>query len=658
MEQAIFHDILILLGVAVFLLAIFRYLNLPLILAYLIAGVLVGPYGLAWIPSVEGTRYLAEFGLVFLMFTIGLEFSLSRLVAMRRYVVGLGGAQVFVSFAVFAMFLKWWGLSTEASIVIGAVMSLSSTAIVMKLLTEQLEQTSRHGQYAFSVLLFQDLIVVPFLILVPALSGDTQHSLAYELGKALVKSVLVLVFIFALGRWLLRPLLHQVAEARSREMFMLTVLLLTLSAAWMTHTAGLSLALGAFLAGMMLGETEYRHQVEGDILPFRDVLLGLFFITVGMLFNPGAALNDWAWVLAALFGVIVFKGGLIFLLGKLFSMETGVAIRTGLILAQGGEFSFALIMQSERYQILPEDVKQVVLAAILLSMALAPLIVRYNGAIAKILVPSYTRTRSSNLDRIREEARAVDEGHVIICGYGRSGQNLAWMLEQEGINSLALDLDAVRVRDARDAGKPVAYGDVARRDVLLAAGLERARAMSISFNDVDTALRVLELTRSLRPDMPVVVRTMNDEDLELLYEAGATEVVPESLEGSLMMGSHVLLLLGAPMSHIIRQIRDVRGAQYRMLRGYFHGQEMQTVDSQAYQERLHSINLVEGARAVGSKLKDIGLDQFDVKVTMIRRGVGQNISPDPDLELMVGDVLVLYGGPASLEDAERHLLEG
>ncbi len=658
MDPIGFHSILILLGVAVVLVALFRYLQLPQILAYLCAGIIVGPYGMGWIPDLEGTRYLAEFGLVFLMFTIGLEFSLPRLIAMKHIVFGLGGAQVFISCVVFG-FVAWsLGVSPQGAIVIGGMLAMSSTAIVMKLLTEQLEQNSRHGRHAISVLLFQDLVVVLFLILIPAVSGETEQSVWSMLGGVLLKSVLVLVGIILLGRWLLRPFFHEVASAKLREFFMLAVLLLTLASAWVTEVAGLSLALGAFLAGMMLGETEYRHQVEGDILPFRDILLGLFFVTIGMMLDLSIVQQLWPWVLASVAAIIVFKTLLILGLGKLFGFETGVALRTGMVLSQVGEFAFALLLQADRFQLFSVQASQILLASVVLSMMVAPLTVRHNGRIAKHLVPSYNRARASNLEIIRAEVEGESQ-HVILCGYGRSGQNLAWMLEQEGVPSLALDLDPVRVRDARDAGKPVVYGDVTRRDVLEAAGLHRAAAIAISFYDVSSALKILGVTRHVRPDMPVIVRTMDDADLERLKTAGATEVVPESLEGSLMMGSHLLLLLGVPVSRIVRHVRDVRADRYRMLRGFFHGEDMfDGKETHAYQERLHSVTLPDGAKAVGKLLVDLHLEEAGVSVSAVRRGGIRGPEPAPHTKLAAGDVLVLYGTPEALEAAEKILLEG
>jgi CPA2 family monovalent cation:H+ antiporter-2 len=652
------HVILILLAVAVVLVMVFRYLRLPPVLAYLAAGVLVGPHGLGWVPASEATRTLAEFGLVFLLFTVGLEFSLPRLLAMKATVFGLGGAQVLLTSLTFGLIAWWLEVPAEGALVIGGMLAMSSTAIVAKLLIEQLEQNSRHGRAALGVLLFQDLAVVPFLLLIPALGGAMAGPVWSALGIALIKSVAVLAFILATGRWLLRPLFHEIAQAKNRELFMFVVLLLVLAAASMSELAGLSLALGAFFAGMMIGETEYRHQVEGDILPFRDILLGLFFVTIGMLLDPAAVARQGPLIAAGVAGLIAFKTLVVLVAGRMFGLETGVALRTGLVLSPGGEFAFALLLQATDYRLFGADVSQGVLAIVILSMIAAPLVIHFNGFIARRLVRSYTRARDSNLDTIRAEAGDV-RGHVIICGYGRSGQNLAWMLEQEGVASLALDLDAVRVRDARDAGKSVAYGDVTRRDVLEAAGLHRARALVVSFNDVNAALKVLEITRHVRPDMPVIVRTMDDAELERLKTAGATEVVPESLEGSLMMGSHLLLLLGVPVSRIVTHVRDVRRDRYRMLRGFFHGRyEYEESAAHAYQERLHSVTLPEGAVAVGRRLADLHLDELGITVSAVRRGGIRGPEPSPETTLQAGDVLVLYGTPEGLEEAEKVLLQG
>ena len=657
MHSLALGHILVLLGVAVVLVAVFRYLHLPQVLAYLCAGLLIGPYGLAWIPDIDGIRQLAEFGLVFLMFTIGLEFSLPQLLAMKRVVLGLGGAQVLLSGVAIGVAVGLLGVPIRAAIVVGAVLSLSSTAISLKLLVEQVEQHSRHGWAAIGVLLFQDLAVVPFLIVIPMLAGGKPESALVTLAWALLKGGAVLLAILLAGPAILRPAFHRVALARSREFFMLTVLLVTLASAWLTRMAGLSLALGAFVAGIMIGETEYRHQVESDILPFRDVLLGLFFITVGMLLNVAVLRSLWPWVLGGLMAMLALKIGLVTVLGRAFGLESGVALRTGLVLAESGEFGFALLIQAQRVHLLPDRLVEGVLATMVLSMLLAPLIIRFNGRIAVRMVPNYRERRRSNLDAIRSEAKS-SQGHVIVCGYGRSGQNLAWMLKQEDLPSIALDLDPVRVRDARDAGEPVIYGDAARADILQAAGLMQARALAISFVGVPVALRILGIARQFRPDMPVIVRTMDDRDLDQLKAAGAVEVVPESLEGSLMMGSHLLLLLGVPVSRVLRQVQTVRRDLYRMLHGFFHGAASEDQAEESYRERLHSVMLPSGANAVARRLADLDLGKYGVVVTAVRRSGISGSSPSGDIRLADGDVLVLYGTPEALNIAEKILLQG
>ena len=368
-------------------------------------------------------------------------------------------------------------------------------------------------------------------------------------------------------------------------------------------------------------------------------------------------LRLWPWVLLVVAGLVLVKGAIIFALGRFMRIEAGVALRTGLVLAQGGEFGFALLTQAVYSNVLGGEIAQIILAAVVISMILATFMVRYNGTLAKRLLRDYNEQRESDLSTIRSEARSM-QPDVIVCGYGRSGQNLAWMLGQEGIPVIALDLDPVRVRDARDAGEPVVYGDSTRRDVLLAAGLSEARALAITYNDVPAALRILEVTRTVRPDMPVIVRTRDDADLERLNGAGATEVVPESLEGSLMIGSHVLLLLGIPVSHVVKRVRDVRRDRYRMLRGFFHGQDVQEETAPGYQERLHSVTLPPAAHAVGRRIAELHLNEIGVLVTAVRRGSIRGPRPAPNTKLEVGDVLVLYGTPEGLHQAENILLRG
>jgi CPA2 family monovalent cation:H+ antiporter-2 len=660
MNNGAFEAILILLAGAVIVVALFRRANLPPILGYLFVGMLVGPYGLGWVPDTDDARFLAEFGVVFLLFTIGLEFSLPQLIAMKHMVFGLGGAQVLISTAL-AWLIAWLaGMSMAGAFVIGGVVAMSSTAIVIKQLTDQLELNSRHGKLAVGILLFQDLAVIPFLILIPAMAGDADGSVIESLLRALLKGAAVVTMMLAAGHWLLRPLFHEIARARSAELFMLTVLLFTLSAAWITHLSGLSLALGAFLAGMSLGETEFRHQVEADIRPFRDVLLGLFFVTIGMLLDMRGLLDILPWVLLITAGIIVVKALLITALARLVTgAEQGVALRTGLSLAQGGEFGFALLTLALGYGLLNPDASQVVLASVLMSMMLTPMLVRYNGHIAKrVFAISYGRSRALTTGNVAVAAKPLS-GHVLICGYGRIGQNIARFLDQEGFDYIALDLDPQRVREATEAGERVKYGDSNRREILEAAGLMRARILVISYDDPDSTSRILRHTRELRPDMPILVRTRDDTHLERFQEEGATEVVPETLEASLMLASHLLLLLDIPMSRVLHRVREVRSDRYRMLRGFFHGEQaLAPEDPNAFRERLHAVTLPEGAHAVGLTLAALNLEDAGVMVTAVRRGGIRGPQPNPDTLLRAGDVLVLYGTPEALEHAEAVLLKG
>ena len=650
--------VLVLLASAVVAVTLLRRFHLPAILGYLAVGIAVGPNGLGWVPDVPETRVLAEFGVVFLLFTVGLEFSLPQLVAMRAAVLGLGGAQVALTAAIVALAANAWGASWTEAAVLGGALAMSSTAIVTKQLAEQLELASRHGRLAVGVLLFQDLAVIPFLILVPALAGTGADGMLAQLGWAFAKGLLVVAALLAAGHWLLRPLFQEVASARSAELFTLTVLLVTLGAAWLTHRMGLSPALGAFLAGMMLSETEYRHQVEADIRPFRDVLLGLFFVTVGMLLDPRALPDRWAAVALTTAGLVAGKAMLVYLLARAGRHEPGVALRTALVLAQGGEFGFALLALALRDGVLGETAGQVALTSIVLSMLAAPLLIRHNGAIAKRLFPrSYVGRREASRRAIAEAARGLS-GHVIVCGFGRVGQNVARFLEREGFAYFALDLDPGRVREAREAGEPVHYGDSTHPEILEAAGLARAAAVVVTYDDPPAALRVVQAVRKLHPDLPVLVRTRDDADLERLQAAGATEVVPETLEASLMLVSHLLLLLGVPVSRVVRRVRAVREDRYRLLRSFFHGQEPEPIDTGAFRERLHAVPLPEGAHAVGRRLRELALDKAGVEVAAIRRGERRGPPPRGDTRLEAGDVVVLYGAPEELERAEALLLKG
>ncbi len=649
--------VLLLLAAAVLVVTLFRRLGLPPILGYLLVGVVIGPHALNFIKDVSGAEHLAEFGVVFLMFSIGLEFSLPKLYAMKRVVFGLGLMQVLLTIVLAVGLSVGAGLGWQAGVALGGVFAMSSTAVLSKLLAERLELESPHGRDVIGVLLFQDLAVVPLLILIPAFSrppGEMALEIAWAMGKAAV----VLSLVLFLGQKLMRRWFYIVARGKSAELFMLNVLLITLGLAHITEMAGLSLALGAFVAGMLISETEYRYQVEEDIKPFRDVLMGLFFVTVGMLLDVGGVLDYLPWVLLALAILLLGKFGLIAALSRSFGATPGNAMRVGLWLCAGGEFGFVLLTEISASSLVPEAVLQVVLTALVLSLLLAPLIVLYSDKLVLRFAASEWLMRSMELTKIAAQTMSTEK-HAIICGFGRSGQYLARFLSRESISYVALDLDPERVREAAAAGETVVYGDAARRETLVAAGVSRASVVIVSFANTIAAEKVLHHVQELKPDLPVVVRTIDESDMDTLSRAGAAEVVPESLEASIMLASHALVLLGVPMNRVLKMIRDIRGQRYRLLRGFFHGLSDRDGDlSETQQFRLHSVALGAGAYAVGRSLEELNLAYFGVEISAVRRRDIRALEPLPETRFREGDVVVLLGSVASLEAAELRLLKG
>ncbi|KXV03868.1 potassium transporter [Caballeronia megalochromosomata] len=637
---------------------VFRYFNLPPMLGYLTVGIIVGPHAAGIAPDTDRAQHLAEFGVVFLMFSIGLEFSLSKLRSMRRIVFGLGASQVAATIAlalIFGWIANFWTeMSWQASFALGGALSMSSTAIVSKLLAERLELESEHGRNIFGVLLFQDLAVVPLLIIIAAFGNGNSSQLAMWLGIAAVKIVVALTVLLFIGQKFMTRWFDLVARRRSQELFMLNLLLVTLGAAFITDKFGLSLALGAFIAGMLIAETPYRHQVEEDIKPFRDVLLGLFFVTTGMLLNPRVIWEHPLLVLGFFVVPILLKAVMITGLARAFGAAPGVAMRTGLGLAQAGEFGFVLLNLILDSHLVNSTILQAILSAMLLSMLAAPFIIQNADRIVLRLSSTEWMLQSLQMTKIATQS-LKQSGHVIICGYGRAGQNLARMLEQEGISYVALDLDPDRVAAAAAAGESVVFGDAGRRESLLAAGLHRAATVAITYANTPSALRVLHNIHELAPTLPVIVRTVDDADLEKLTAAGATEVIPEIVEGSLMLASHTLVLMGVPMRRVVRRVEEMRDARYSLLRGYFRGADDDDDDDGHEQVRLQSVPIDANSEAVGHSLDDLGLVGNGVEVTAIRRHGIRGVEPDPETKLRANDIVVLRGLPEVLAQAEERL---
>jgi CPA2 family monovalent cation:H+ antiporter-2 len=653
-------QVLILLAASVVVVAAVRKLALPAILGYLAVGMVLGPHALALAADNDTTRLLADFGVVFLVFTLGLEFSLPRLVSMRGEVLGIGGAQVTLTTALVATVASaLFGVAPPVAVVIGGAVAMSSTAIIVTQLTDQSENNRTHGRLAVAICLFQDLAFSLLLALESSLSRDLQSATDTRgIATAILIAGMALGLVLAAGRWLLRPLFLLIASVHSPELFSLAVLLAVLASAWATHAVGLSLALGAFLAGMMLAETEFKHQVEATIRSYRDVLLGLFFITVGMLLDITLLLRHFLLVTSVLAGMLVVKALIIAVVTKPSTRSWFKSLRTGLVASQGGEFGFALLTLLLRDDLLDPGIVQPLLAATVLSIVISPFLIRHNRRIARALLG--THPPASSASRETQATLAVaDRDHVVICGFGRVGQNIARVLEQAGFEYIALEIDTYRIRVGRQAGDPIIYGDAGQTAVLQNVGIDHASCVVITFASPPVSLRIVRAVRALRGDVPILVRTQDDTRLEELLAAGATEVVPETLEASLMLLSHLLLLLKVPVSRVVRTVNDIRRNRYSMLRQFFPAERALVPDeTHAFREELHSVVLPPHAWAVGRTIADLLARGSAASVSAVRRDGILGRDPANETVLKEGDVVVVCGTPEAVEHAEALLLMG
>jgi CPA2 family monovalent cation:H+ antiporter-2 len=655
MDRSLLDAALILLAASALAVGLARRLGLPTTLGYLAVGVLVGPYGFHWVPDSESSHTLAELGVVFLMFSIGLEFSLPRLLESRGQFVQAGAAQMAVSTAVFAVAAWLAGVSPSGAFVLGAALAVSSTAIVFKALAERMELSQSHGELAVGILLFQDLATVPMLVLVATLATPSS-GLALEILSALLRGSVVLAVLLLAGRRLLHPLLRRVAWTRSAELFMIVALLLALGAARLSEAFGLSTALGAFMAGMTLGETEFRHQVEADVRPFQDLLLGLFFVTIGMDLNTSIVIANLPAVAVLLPLVVLTKILIVFLIAVGLGRSKDPALRAGLCLAQAGEFGLLLLARASENDLVPPQPAQIVLATMVLSIVLAPILLHVNGRLATFLLGEEEDSRpGAGVEGADSRQAAKLTEHAILCGFGRLGQHLARALELEGIPWVALDLDVERVRQASASGARVAYGDAQQPTLLDAAGIRRARALVITFDDVRAAERIVRGVRLTHPELLVLVRSVKVEDLPRLYEAGATEVLADGLEVSLTLSAQLLLVLGVPFEHVEHRLEEMRAEEYRLIRPVFHDTH-EAADENSRSERLSVVTLRDGSTAVGLTLDAIDFGSTGARLLSVARSGLRIVNPANDFRLRAGDVLMFAGKPDGLARVEELLL--
>ncbi len=650
-------EILAILISAVACVWIFRKLNLPAILAYLVAGTLVGEHGLNLSGTTLDYEHFAELGIVFLLFTLGLEFSLPKLLAMRHLVMGVGSRQVIFSLLLFMLISVLLGYSIEVALVIGGILALSSTAIVIKQLNQSGSIKRKSGQISVSILLFQDIAVVPLLIVIPFLSADNDSSMALALLFALFKGITVVALLLGVGKWLLPRLFYQVAQVRTDELFVLTTLLVTLMAAALTQFFGLSMALGAFLAGMMLGESQYKHQLEADIRPFRDILMGLFFVTVGMKLNPALLYSSPLIIAIVLVTFMTLKIFIIYFLAVRAGESKKDAWASAFMLAQMGEFGFVLISLSFSVGILDYELTSILLGSGIISMAVTPYMIKNARKWAVAL--AFNGNQQTTQNDSNNETSLKLENHVVICGFGRVGQTVSRFLKREGITFVAIDIDPIRVQESRDAGEHVLFGSARQDEVLEAAKIDKAKLVVISYGSSEQSLDVVQKVRRISSSVGILVRTRNDDALKTLLEAGANEVVPESLEGSLMLVSQVLNLTGIPFAKIIRLIKKERKNHYNQLHGFYPGVDTDmSAETIERIEFVHAILLTDNAWAIGRTIQELELTNRRVDILAVRRNDDEIVNLTEDFVLKAQDTVVLQGKPRRVERIERLLQEG
>ncbi|HYD29471.1 MAG TPA: monovalent cation:proton antiporter-2 (CPA2) family protein [Azospirillaceae bacterium] len=557
-DAAFLFDAIALLGAAIFVVPLFQRFRIPAVLGYLVAGAMLGPHTPGPVIDAALPQVLAEFGVVFLLFSIGLELPLSRLQAMRRFIFGLGVLQVAATAGVIGLVAYASGLSPEAALVIGATLSFSSTATVLTLLVERGETMARYGRVAIAVLIFQDLAVVPVLTLLPLLSGENAASIPAALALAGLKGIGAIAVILVLGRFVVRPIYQYVAAVKSPEVFTATNLFIVLLIGWGTAQVGMSMALGAFLAGLVIADTAYRHQVEADIEPFRGLLLGLFFMTVGMALDlPLIGRN--VFLIAALTAALLAGKALILAaLARLVGLGIANALRVGLVLAQGGEFAFVVIGKAMGLDLLDGETGQILLSVVAISMAVTP-----------ALAACAHHAARWHEDRWGKERFGLEtgdlKGHVLIAGYGRVGRAVARILTAHDIPYVALDQDTQRVAKARERALPVYYADASQAGVLRAAGIERARSAVVTVNRPSVAERTVAGIRRHAPALDIVVRAHDLGQCPVLEAAGATAVVPEAMEASLQLAGLVLRSTGLPAEAVERGLDAFRQDNYALL---------------------------------------------------------------------------------------------
>ncbi|MBE8215035.1 MAG: sodium:proton antiporter [Endozoicomonadaceae bacterium] len=655
-ELGLFEQLLIILSLSVVVISLCHKLKIPETLAYLFVGLVLSPSVLNVVSNDHNIELLAEIGVVFLLFSLGLEFSLSQIKSMSRLVFGLGGLQVLIGTCLIASIGVFLKLPAAATLVIAASLSLSSTAIVSKELARRNETRTNFGKAVIGTLVFQDIAAVTFIIIITTLAANNNHTIGMSLFFSLIKGALFILTMIFLGKKILPHLFHEVAAIRSEELFVLTAIVIALLAAMFSSLLGLSMALGGFVAGTMLGESHYRHQIETDIRPFRDILLGLFFVSVGLMIRLDHFFENWIVIILGALSLIIFKAILINFLGQMIGLDKKSSFKAGLALAQGGEFCFALIALAGQHHLLEESLSVMVLSITILSMAATPFLLRYSNVLYDLLQGRKPKKIENNPDILPvEEATSDLDHHVLICGYGRVGQIISRFLAEDGMPYVVLDDDPLHVREGNNAGEPVFFGDCARKDILKACAVKRAKMVVICLSDAITANKVLCLIRELHKTLPVLVRTQDDSMMETLYENGATHIIPEILESSLLIVDQMFTMLGKSREMINQRIQLVRQKKYRRLHGMFIGKTERLYNAEGLPANVrHTFTLDSDSIWINKSLSDINLESIGIEIDKIIRNDRQ-LDPEEASTLKEHDSLLMTGSAPAIAQALEKL---
>jgi monovalent cation:H+ antiporter-2, CPA2 family len=650
MEIPLLNDIVIIFGLAITVLFICHRLRVPAVVGYLLTGIFVGPYGFGLVKAVHEVEILAEIGIVLLLFTIGIEFSLKKLLQIRKSVLMGGSLQVFLTFLAALFIARRFGQAFGEAVFIGFLVALSSTAIVLKIIQERAEVDSPHGRTTLGILIFQDIIIVPMILVTPLLAGATGN-LGESVLVLIAKGVGIIGLVFVSAKWIVPQVLYQITRTRSQELFILSIVVICLAVAWTTSTAGLSLALGAFLAGLIISESEYSHQALGNILPFRDVFTSFFFVSIGMLLDVGFLFRQPGTIALIALGILVLKAIIACFATVLLGLPFRTSILVGLALSQVGEFSFILSRTGVEHGLLSGNIYQMFLAFSILSMAATPFIIKLAPRAADIILRLPLPKRLiSGFYPVKEIKTKSKKDHLIIIGFGVNGRNLARAARLSGIPYAVIEMNPETVRNEQAKGEPIYFGDSTQEVVLQHANIKDARIVVTAINDPASTRRITEIIRRLNQKVYLIVRTRYLQEMKPLYDLGANEVIPEEFETSVEIFTRVLAKYLIPRNEIEALVAEIRSDGYEMFRSLLkESSSFSDLNLQLSDVEISSLRLVEKSPLIGKNLAEIELrKRYGVTVLAIRRNSQILSNPNANMPFCANDVLFVLGTPDNI----------